>query len=46
VATKDSFDCQMVRVQTIKKRSTAKLPSTGMRYRVARGQQSIKGTAV
>ncbi|HKE79514.1 MAG TPA: alkaline phosphatase D family protein [Solirubrobacteraceae bacterium] len=46
VATKDSFDCQMVRLQTIKKRSTAKLPSTGMRYHVARGQQSIKGTAV
>jgi alkaline phosphatase D len=45
VATKDSFDCQMVRLQTIKKRSTAKLPPTGMHYRVARGQQSIKGTA-
>jgi alkaline phosphatase D len=45
VATKDAFDCQMVRMQTIKKKSTAKLPSTGMHYRVARGQQSIKGTA-
>jgi alkaline phosphatase D len=45
VATKDSFDCQMVRLQTIKKRSTAKLAPTGMHYRVARGQQSIKGTA-
>jgi alkaline phosphatase D len=45
VATKDSFDCQMVRLQTIKKRSTAKLPPTGMHYRVARGQTSIKGTA-
>jgi alkaline phosphatase D len=45
VATKDSLDCEMVRLQTIKKRSTAKLPSTGMRYHVARGQQSIKGTA-
>ncbi len=45
VATKDGLDCEMVRVQTIKKRSTAKLPSTGMRYHVARGQQSIKGTA-
>jgi alkaline phosphatase D len=45
VATKDSLDCEMVRVQTIKKKSTAKLPSAGMRYHVARGQQSIKGTA-
>jgi alkaline phosphatase D len=46
VATKDSLDCEMVRLQTIKKRSTAKLPSTGMRYHVARGQRSIKGTAM
>jgi alkaline phosphatase D len=46
VATKDAFDCQMVRMQTIKRKSTAKLPSTGMRYRVARGQQSIKGTSM
>ena len=45
LATKDAFDCQMVRMQTIKKKSTAKIPSTGMHYRVARGQQSIKGTA-
>jgi alkaline phosphatase D len=45
VATKDSFDCEFVRLQTIKKRSTAKLPSTGFRYHVARGQQSIKGAA-
>jgi alkaline phosphatase D len=43
VATKESFDCEFVRLQTIKKRSTAKLPSTGFRYHVARGQQSIKG---
>jgi alkaline phosphatase D len=35
-----------VRMQTIKRKSTAKLPSTGMRYRVARGQQSIKGTSM
>jgi hypothetical protein len=32
-------------VQTIKKKSTARLPATGMRYHVARGQQSIKGAA-
>jgi alkaline phosphatase D len=46
VATKDAFDCEMVRLQTIKRKTTAKLPSTGMHYRVARGQQSIKGTAM
>jgi alkaline phosphatase D len=44
-ASKDAFECEMVRVQTVKKKTTAKLPSTGMRYRVARGQQSIVGTA-
>ena len=46
VATKDAFDCEMVRMQTIKKKTTAKIPSTGLHYRVARGQQSIKGTAM
>jgi alkaline phosphatase D len=46
VATKDSFECEMVRLQTIKKKTTAKIPSTGMHYRVARGQQSIKGTSM
>jgi alkaline phosphatase D len=46
VATKDAFDCELVRMQTIKKKTTAKLPSTGMHYHVARGQQSIKGTAM
>jgi alkaline phosphatase D len=46
VATKDAFDCEIVRMQTIKKKTAAKLPSTGMHYRVARGQQSIKGTAM
>jgi alkaline phosphatase D len=45
VATKDAFECEMVRLQTIKKKSTARLPATGMRYHVARGQQSILGTA-
>jgi alkaline phosphatase D len=46
LATKDALDCEMVRMQTIKKKTTAKIPSTGMHYRVARGQQSIKGTAM
>jgi alkaline phosphatase D len=45
-ATKDHFECEMVRMQTIKKKTTAKLPSTGLHYRVARGQQSIKGTSM
>ncbi|PTL59831.1 alkaline phosphatase D family protein [Paraconexibacter algicola] len=43
VATPSAFDCQMVRMETIKRRTTKTLPSTGWRYRVARGQQSIKG---
>ena len=46
VATKDAFDCEMVRMQTIKKKTTAKISSAGLHYRVARGQQSIKGTAM
>jgi alkaline phosphatase D len=45
-ATKSSFDCEMVRMQTIKRKTTAKIPSTGMHYRIARGQQSIKGTSL
>jgi alkaline phosphatase D len=46
IATKDSFECEMVRMQTIKKKTTAKVPSSGFHYRVARGQQSIKGTSM
>ncbi|MGZ6680554.1 MAG: alkaline phosphatase D family protein [Solirubrobacteraceae bacterium] len=46
VATQSSFDCSMVRLKTIKQRSTAKLPPTGFHYKVARGQSSIIGTAV
>jgi alkaline phosphatase D len=42
-ATQQSFDCEFVRMQTIKRRSRAKLPSTGFRWTVARGQRSIKG---
>jgi alkaline phosphatase D len=45
-ATRESFECEMVRMQTIKRRSTARLPATGMHYRVARGQRSIKGTSL
>jgi alkaline phosphatase D len=42
-ATQDRFDCEFVRMQTIKRRSRATLSSNGFRYSVARGQRSIKG---
>ena len=42
-ATQESFDCELVRVETIKRRTTRTLPSDGFRWRVARGQTSIKG---
>jgi alkaline phosphatase D len=42
-ATQQSFDCEFVRMATIKRRTAARLPSNGFRYTVARGQQSIKG---
>jgi alkaline phosphatase D len=38
-----TFDVTLERVPSIKKKSTAKLPTTGFRYTVARGQTSIKG---
>jgi alkaline phosphatase D len=38
-----TFDVTLQRVPSIKKRSTAKLPATGFRYTVSRGQTSIKG---
>ena len=46
VATQSSLDCEFVRLKTIKTKSRAKLSSHGFHYRVARGQTSIKGTAV
>jgi alkaline phosphatase D len=42
-ATQDAFDCELVRVETIKRRTTRTLPAEGFRWRVARGQTSIKG---
>jgi alkaline phosphatase D len=42
-ATRKTFECTLKRVQTIKHRSTATLPTTGFRYEVHRGQRSIKG---
>ena len=37
------FDVDMVRVQTIKKKSTALVGGQDYRYKVQRGQSSIKG---
>ena len=42
-ATQQRFDCEFVRMATIKRRSRTKLPSQGFRYQIARGQSSIKG---
>jgi alkaline phosphatase D len=44
-ASQTSFDCTLKRLQTIKQRSRATLPTTGFHYSVARGQQSIKGAS-
>jgi alkaline phosphatase D len=42
-ATRKSFDVTLKRVTTIKARSTETLSDKGYRYRVERGQRSIKG---
>jgi alkaline phosphatase D len=42
-ATQQRFDCEFVRMQTVKRRSRARLTSNGFRYSLARGQRSIKG---
>jgi alkaline phosphatase D len=42
-ATANSFTCEMVRMKTIKKRSTSKLPSADWTYKVTPGSPSIKG---
>jgi alkaline phosphatase D len=42
-ASRSEFDCTFKRVATIKRRSRRLLTSDGYRYRVARGQASIKG---
>jgi len=42
-ATRKSFDVTLKRVTTIKARSTATLSDKGYRYRVERGQRSVKG---
>ena len=42
-ATQQRFDCEFVRMATIKQRSRTTLPSQGFRYSISRGQTSIKG---
>jgi alkaline phosphatase D len=42
-ATPKDLTCEMVRMQTIKKRTKAKLPATGFKYVVTSGNPSIKG---
>jgi alkaline phosphatase D len=42
-ATQQRFDCEFIRMATIKRRSRATLPSAGFRYSLSRGQTSIKG---
>jgi alkaline phosphatase D len=42
-ASPSGFTCEMVRMDTIKKRSTKKLPSADWTYHVAPGAPSIKG---
>jgi alkaline phosphatase D len=42
-AKRTGLSCEMVRMQTIKKRSTKQLPSTGWTYTITPGQPSIKG---
>lgn len=42
-ASTKGLEVEMVRFETIKKRSTRRLPSKGWTYKVDRGQKSIKG---
>jgi alkaline phosphatase D len=43
VASKSSLQCDFVRMDTIKKKTTKTLPTTGFSWKVDRGQKSIKG---
>jgi alkaline phosphatase D len=42
-ASRNGFECTLKRIETIKRRSRAQLTTDGFRYRLARGQKSIKG---
>ena len=41
--SRKAFDVTLKRVSTIKEKTTATEPSDGFRYRVERGQKSVKG---
>jgi len=43
VASKSGLQCDLVRMETIKRKSTKTLPVDGFSYKVDRGQKSIKG---
>lgn len=42
-ASRNGLECTLKRMETIKRRSRAGLTADGFRYRVDRGQKSIKG---
>jgi alkaline phosphatase D len=42
-ATRNGLECTLKRIETIKRRSRARLTTNGFRYRLERGQKSIKG---
>ncbi len=43
VASKSGLQCDLVRMETIKKKTTKTLPGADFSYKVERGQKSIKG---
>jgi alkaline phosphatase D len=42
-ARPDGLDCNLVRMQTIKRKTTAVVPGNTFNYKISRGQTSIKG---
>jgi alkaline phosphatase D len=42
-ASRTAFECTLERMETIKRRTRAQLGTNGFRYRLERGQKSIKG---
>jgi alkaline phosphatase D len=42
-ASRTAFECTLKRAETIKRRTRAQLATNGYRYRLERGQKSIKG---
>jgi alkaline phosphatase D len=45
-ASQQAFDVTLKRLWTVKERSYGTLPAAGFRWRIKRGQRSIRGTAV